>query len=427
MDEIELAMRTRQRLSGAPTTSSDPSQAVPAGLRGMTAVASEAGTIDATIAGKDIKKALEGMDDFDVVESNVTMEDKRDSAQLKFKYGRNTTAEIEQGARGVEKATRRVNSARRPGKLVKVTYPASSKRMSSPRRMRPQSPPAVIEKHRKDTSDPEAKPPIRPKSTLRTTSSASVPGADPDTIISDSEKENEPQKRDYDPVASSLEHDPPTSKDDQIRASKNPVIARTPAMPTEFDLQTKSNPELAAQLIARALRVDFVYFMRLTPITAKNPNRTGYPDAQVNLDLLGCYGLPFPTISFSPYTHLEALRSELGMQYFSEGFSSDANRAKDYFKVGIVVPVWREYPRSSLPSSGASSIQARAGSPRTSISGRRSVAGSSDATSTTISTLREGCKKGVVVGVFSRREERNDFTRIEREYLKEWVSLRDHL
>jgi len=41
--------------------------------------------------------------------------------------------------------------------------------------------------------------------------------------------------------------------------------------------------------------------------------------------------------------------------------------------------------------------------------------------------LREGCKKGVVVGVFSRREERNDFTRIEREYLKEWVSLRDHL
>jgi hypothetical protein len=32
-----------------------------------------------------------------------------------------------------------------------------------------------------------------------------------------------------------------------------------------------------------------------------------------------------------------------------------------------------------------------------------------------------------VVGVFSKRGERKSFTRIEREYLKEWVSLRDHL
>lgn len=437
MDEIELAMRTRranERSSGDHTTSLDPSQVVPVGLRGMTAVSSEAGTIDATIAGKDIKKAIEGLDDFDVVESNITLEDKRNSAQLKFKYGRNTTDEIEHGARGVEKATRKVNSVRRPGKAVRVTHPASSNRMSSPLRKRPQAPTEVVDNGQSDTSEQEtkppkseAKPPLRPKSALRTTSGASVPLGDPESAVSDSEKENAPQTRDYDPMASSLEHDPPTSKDEKVRTSKNPVIPRTPAMPTEFDLRTKSNPELAAQLIARALRVDFVYFMRLTPITAKNPNRTGYPNSQVNMELLGCYGLPFPTISFSPYTHLEALRSELGMQYFSEGFSNDPNRAKDYFKVGIVVPVWREYPRSSLTSSGATSMRARAGSPRTSISARKSVAGSSDGTSTTISTLREGCKKGVVVGVFSRREERNDFTRIEREYLKEWVSLRDHL
>jgi hypothetical protein len=365
------------------------------------------------------------------VESNITLENKRDSAQLKFKYGRNSTAEIERGARGVEKATRKVSGARRPGKAVRVTYSASSNRMNSPRRKTPESYTSDVDtddKGKNDVSEAEIKPPIRPKSTLRTTSGASLPRGDPETFVSDSEKENEPHERNYDPMTSSLEHDPPTSTDEKIRASKNPVIPRTPAMPTEFDLQTKSNPELAAQLIARALRVDFVYFMRLTPITDKNPNRTLYPDAQVNLELLGCYGLPFPTISFSPYTHLEALRSELGMQYFSEGFSSDTNRAKDYFKVGIVVPVWREYPRSSLTSStGATSIRARAGSPRTSISGRRSIGESSAATSTTISSLREGCKKGVVVGVFSRREERNDFTRIEREYLKEWVSLRDHL
>jgi hypothetical protein len=199
-------------------------------------------------------------------------------------------------------------------------------------------------------------------------------------------------------------------------------------MPTYRDLQTKSNPELAAQLIARALRVDFVYFMRLTPITPKQPNTTGYPNSQVNLDLIGCYGLPFPTISFSPFTHLEALRSDLGMIYYSNthdenGMTSDdsLSNAKDNFRVGIVVPVWREYPRSSLTGT---SPKAKGGS-RPSGSGRRSS--DSIATSTTIASLRENCRKGVVVGVFSKRGERKTFTRIEREYLKEWVSLRDHL
>ena len=433
MDEIELAMsvrRPKEQSTGEPTKSSDPSQSVPAGLRGMTAVASEAGTIDASIAGNDITKAVEGIDNFDVVESNITLQEERNSTRLKFKYGRNTAAEIERGAREVEKATRKVSAARSAGKPVRVTHSGSSKRMSSALGEKPEVCAKHIdtsEKRKSEVSEPEPKPLIRPKSALRVTSSASVPRANPEPIVSDSEKENKPQERDLDLMASSLEHNPRTSKEEHRRMSKNLVIPRPPLMPTEFDSQTKSNPELAARLIARALRVDFVYFMRLTPITAKNPNKTGYLDAQVNLELLGCYGLPFPTISFSPYTHLEALRSELGMQYYSEGFSRDANPAKDYFKVGIVVPVWREYPRSSLSSSGATSIRARAGSPKTSVSERRSIARSSTGTSTTISSLRESCKKGVVVGVFSRRDERNDFTRIERDYLKEWVSLRDHL
>jgi hypothetical protein len=98
----------------------------------MTAVASEAGTIDASIAGKDINNAMESMDDLEVVESNVTMEDRRDSAQLRFKYGRNTTDEIERGAKGVEKATRKVPSVRRPIKAVRVSNPTTSKRPISP-------------------------------------------------------------------------------------------------------------------------------------------------------------------------------------------------------------------------------------------------------------------------------------------------------
>ena len=150
------------------------------------------------------------------------------------------------------------------------------------------------------------------------------------------------------------------------------------------------------------------------------------------MELLGSYGLPFPALSFSPFTHLEALRSELGMIYYSqkseeEGNTSDDSlaNAKDFFKVGIVVPVWREYPRSSLASSTAST-KARAGSSKDSSIGRQGSIGSTE-TSTTIASLRENCRKGVVVGVFSKRGERKTFTRIEREYLKEWVSLRDHL
>jgi len=100
------------------------------------------------------------------------------------------------------------------------------------------------------------------------------------------------------------------------------------------------------------------------------------------------------------------------------GMTSDdsVTNAKDNFRVGIVVPVWREYPRSSLTSAGI-----------TRGVNRRSIGTDSINTSTTIASLRENCRKGVVVGVFSKRGERKTFTRIEREYLKEWVSLRDHL
>jgi hypothetical protein len=103
------------------------------------------------------------------------------------------------------------------------------------------------------------------------------------------------------------------------------------------------------------------------------------------------------------------------------GMTSDDSitHAKDNFRVGIVVPVWREYPRSSLTKVKGEGSRGSGN--------RRSTGGDSTGTSTTIASLRENCRKGVVVGVFSKRGERKTFTRIEREYLKEWVSLRDHL
>ena len=429
MDEIEVAMKERalkaaQASKDRPRTGQeDPHHQVPEGLRGMTAVASEAGTIDASIAGKDIKKAVEGvLDEMDVVESNITLADKQGAGtQVKFKYGRNNTPEIEAGVKGVEKARRKVGEGVTRNRSVRVVSPDTMERQSESRRGKTHegyATPVVDLGKERDTF----------ASDVATVGSSSRPGTrtseqKPSTVSDEAIQQldiPEPESSRQTPEDAIP---PPPKPLEKLKAQAD--LVATPPMPTFLDVQTKSNPELAAQLIARSLRVDFVYFMRLTPITAKSPNTTGYPDAEVNLELLGCYGLPFPTISFSPFTHLEALRSELGMLYYSAVSESDSeslSNAEDVFKVGIIVPVWREYPRSSFPQSISSATEGGDDS----VSGRKSM-GASSATSTTIAHLREGCKKGVVVGAFSKRGDRKTFTKIEREYLKEWVALRDHL
>lgn len=409
MDEIELAQRARKAtsLSSAET---DPSKAVPAELRGMTAVASEAGTIDASIAGKDIKRAVQGIDDMELVESAMTVTDKRSTEQLKFKYGRNTTIEVEALAQGVESAARKGDPRRvqKPveneqhgyGKAPEVSTVASSdsRREDSP------------ESHQ--ASDPQV-PLVRPKSGLRARPYASRNTS----LAADGEVKNidshEKPKKDATATVSK-------GSSSVIQQNKRMSgITRIPNQPIDRDFQTKSSAELAAQLIARALIVDFVYFMRITPVTPKSPNRTVYRNAEVNLDLLGSYGLPFPTISFSPFTHMEALRTESGMIYRYDLNESDSSQkgtpGKDYYRIGMVMPVWREYPKLNMTSSGVGKLT-RSGS-----------VGSSIASTTTIASLRLSCKNGVVVGVFSKRADRTGFSRIEREYLKEWVSLRDHL
>jgi hypothetical protein len=436
MDEIDLAMRMRQaKPRGAVIPVSDPSTSVPVELRGLTAIASEAGTIDASIAGKDVKNALEAMDDFEVMDSAVTMAEKEGKTKLKFRYGRNNTAEIEAGAKGVTKASRKTDKGTRPETFGKVQ---SRSQKNNSRAQCPQTSTG----HNIDTeeysgrgyaSDSEIRPPIQPKSELRTASYVATTAQEDatqnrNTMSSDDFNMQDIVQRDLEKerLSSSLEHDPPSSKEDSD-SRVSATFSRASAMPAYSNLRTKSNPELAAQLIARALRVDFVYFMRLTPITAKYPNMTPYENAEVNLQLLGSYGLPFAEMAFSPFLHLEALRSELGMTYtndLGDGNESDDSliKAKDFYRLGLVIPVWREYPRLSVASS-TNSMKAIAGSSHGSTGGRRSSIG----TSTTMSSLRESCKKGVVVGVFSKRGERRTFSRVEREYLKQWVSLRDHL
>src|SRR5579864_8588778 len=100
MDEIDLAMRTRQAKDRAEANSNADCVAdIPDELRGMTAVASEAGTIDTDKAGKNIEKAIQVLDDFDVVDTAVTLAEKDGNAQIKFRYGRNTTADVEAKAK----------------------------------------------------------------------------------------------------------------------------------------------------------------------------------------------------------------------------------------------------------------------------------------------------------------------------------------
>jgi len=461
MDEIELAHKMRHakdrktKDSGAQTESSNQ---VLKELRGMAAISAEAGTINIPSAGKRIQQKTNPLDEYDVIESNVILAGKGGEAPVKFKYGRNSTSEIEVGARKVERASRKRGESRKTGKAVRVARSSHSRRnrekqsgkqpetssdtpyydYNTDKENRPEKPRGHSSSEKQHSSSEEqSKPTVHPKSALRTSyygtqspadkrASASLSDEVTNLAIPADEKQEEQRTPGKHPEAqsSSLESDPPETKPH----STSVFIPRTPAMPTYYDIQTRSNPELASQLIARALRVDFVYFMRLTPVSTRNPNTTGYPNAEVNLEMLGCYGLPFPTISFSPFTHLEALRSELGMIYYSsagdDGTTTDDSvaNARDHFKVGIVVPVWREYPRSSLTATAKARAQAARATYR-----RSTGSSTTAATSTTITTLRESCKKGVVVGVFSKRGDRRTFTRIEREYLKEWVSLRDHL
>jgi hypothetical protein len=446
MDEIDLAMRTRRAKNRKEALAKlDPSASVPSELLGLTAVASEAGMINPALAGKDIKRAVKALDNFDIVETSVTMKQKEgDGRPIKFRYGRNNTPQIEASARGVENASRTampVKRAQVQKPLPKEPRPIHAHRG---RARRPDSAtPSDLERefdgHRGYSSDSELTPPVRPKSALRAVSSVgrtSPPATTEPATKTESSAE--------DTVSSSLEHHPPTSQD--LIDGENSAIFRTPTMPSEFELQTKSNTELAAQLIARALRVDFVYFMRLSPITATSLNGASDPASEINMEILGCYGLPFPELNFKLDLHLAALRSESGITYdnTAEFDSKDDGivNNKDYFRIGIVVPVWRDYPTPSrtgtVTGSVTSSTKAQVGTASeadcrpgssSSVGGgvRQSVGASSVTTNTTVRRLRESCRSGVVVGVFTKRLDRNTFTTIEKEYLMEWVSLKDHL
>ena len=428
MDEIDHAMRTRQAKNRAEANPIvDPSTVIPAELHGMTAVASEAGTIDTTKAGEDIEKAVQVLDDFDVVDTAVTLAEKDGNAQLKFRYGRNNTAEIEARAKGVEKATRPTGEIRRHGRVVKVVYPAYIHRMAYSRGKRPEtSSSSHYDRDRRHSSprhsDSEVRPLVRPKSNLRARS-YNPPGSR-DALSSD---DYDSRNYDYElnRLSSSLEHYPP-SKNGHSISSK---ILQPPGILTFPEVHTKTNPELAAHLIAGALWLDFVYFMQISPFDETLPSAYSDPNREINMDLIGSYGLPFRNIVFDAQLHLKALRNNKGVSYdptsdLENPIYENMVSTKDYFSFGLVVPLWRDYDRTSLASSTTtSSAKARVGSSADSVNDL----GFNDGVSTRRMTrnLKEKCRSGVVLGVFSNRRSRLNEEDVK--YLKGWKSLRGHV
>ena len=431
MDEIDLAMSTRRPKDQAEANSnSDPSTAIPEELRGMTAVASEAGTIDTDKAGKNIENADRALDDFDVVATAVTLAEKDGNAQLKFRYGRNNTAEVEARAKGVEKAARPTGDIRRPEEPVKVVYSTYIPRSAHSRGKRPDTSSSSYSDRELNSrrhsspyhSDSGLRPSVRPKSTLRVRS-CNAPGYR-DTMYSD---EYNSRKYDYElnRLSSSLEHYPPSKNKHNISS----MTSHNPAMPTFLEMHTKSNTELAAQLIARALRLDFVYFMQITPFDETRPNLCSDPNREINMDLIGTFGLPFKNIVFDAQLHLKALRNDKGVPYDPDSdrdnpIYENMVSTKDYFKFGLLVPVWRQYDRTSLASSTTtSSAKARVGSSAESVSDP--VFNDGVSTRGMTRNLREKCRSGVVLGVFSNRRSRLSDEEIK--YLKQWKSLKGHI
>ena len=431
MDEIDLAMRTRQAKDRAEANSNaDCVTDIPDGLRGMTAVASEAGTIDTDKAGKNIEKAIQVLDDFDVVDTAVTLAEKDGNAQIKFRYGRNNTAEVEAKAKGVEEATRPTGNIRRSGKPVKVVYPAYVRRSTHSRGYRTDtSSSSYSDRGLKDRrysspypSDSEIRPPVRPKSVLRA-KSYNAPRYR-DTLSSDDYNR---RKYDYElkRVSSSSERYPPFKNKHNISST----ISHAHTMPTFLEMHTKSNAELAAQLIARALRLDFVYFIQIRPFDETCPSVCSDPNREINMNLIGSFGLPFRNIVFDAQLHLKALRNDKGVSYDSGSdwgnpIYDNMVSTKDYFKFGVLISVWRNYDRTSLASSTTtSSAKARAGSSVESVSDR----GFNDGVSTRrmARNLKKKCRSGLVLGVFSNR--RSGLSDEEMKYLKEWKSLKGHL
>ncbi|KAG5437883.1 hypothetical protein PCANB_000598 [Pneumocystis canis] len=96
----------------------------------------------------------------------------------------------------------------------------------------------------------------------------------------------------------------------------------------------------ATHVIACTLGLDLVYIVQISPdncasLESQNKNKS----STVSLDIIASCGLPYPPPVLDPVLHLRALRSESGLIYRNPFNLNDD--CSDY-KVGILVPLWRD-------------------------------------------------------------------------------------
>ncbi|ODQ50981.1 hypothetical protein SAICODRAFT_9310 [Saitoella complicata NRRL Y-17804] len=140
------------------------------------------------------------------------------------------------------------------------------------------------------------------------------------------------------------------------RAGQNVTPASVPRQVAPAPQQQTLPPaQLAVQLIAQTLRLDFVYILRISP-QRNQANTSGATSrggrggnnlivdaaAGITTELLAEVGMPRPPPVFDGSLHLRALRSDGGLIYQNPDNDEGDNTDPAAFKVGILMPLWRE-------------------------------------------------------------------------------------
>ncbi|RPA89878.1 hypothetical protein L873DRAFT_1783462 [Choiromyces venosus 120613-1] len=143
----------------------------------------------------------------------------------------------------------------------------------------------------------------------------------------------------------------PTDGQARYRQRKPPPI-QTPG-PREVPLQMPFSPRpitslaessFATSIIAQSLNYDFVYLLRVSPVTPQEPRilpiEPEYAGDNFHTKVLVAHGLPSPLPVFDPNLHLRALRSAGGLVYQNPAKSQDEDDVG--FRSGILLPLLRD-------------------------------------------------------------------------------------
>lgn len=165
-----------------------------------------------------------------------------------------------------------------------------------------------------------------------------------------------------------------------------------------------AEPSFATSIIARSLNYDFVYLLRVSPVTSQEPRilpfEQEYAGDNFHTKVLVAHGLPNPLPVFDANLHLRALRSVGGLVYQNPAKSRDEDDVG--FRSGILLPLLRDGIDNS-PDEGYSS-----------------------ATTTTGKGFQQSetaCTGGIVLAAFTRKDGRDSlppFTADEVRCLREF-------